>query len=57
MFRLLNARIVTYDEVFGGIDIYLLLGFIWALANMLIYTLDPGFISVFAPSRNASQLL
>ncbi len=40
--RLLNARIVTYDEVFGGIDIYLLLGIIWALANMIIYTLDPA---------------
>lgn len=43
--RLLQTSRVTVDTVKGGICVYLLLGYMWALLYGIVYTLDPDAFS------------
>lgn len=43
--RILNASRATTETVKGGICVYMLLGYVWALLYSIVYTLDPNAFS------------
>ncbi len=44
--KLFNVRKVTTDTIIGGICVYVLIGFLWALFYYLIYSFDKGAFSL-----------
>ena len=50
--KLFSVRKVSTDTIVGGICVYILLGFLWALFYYLIYCFDKGAFSLQAHSIN-----
>jgi len=50
--KLFSVRKVSTDTIIGGICVYILLGFLWALFYYLIYCFDKGAFSLQAHSTN-----
>ncbi len=50
--KLFSVRKVSTDTIIGGICVYILLGFLWALFYYLIYCFDKGAFSLQAQSAS-----
>ncbi|MDP8297054.1 MAG: potassium channel family protein [Candidatus Orphnella occulta] len=50
--KLFSVRKVSTDTIIGGICVYILLGFLWALFYYLIYCFDKGAFSLQAQGAN-----
>lgn len=54
LFSLLRIREVTANEIFAAVNLYLILGFVWAYAYILLHVHDPGSFRMASTDHSAS---
>ena len=55
--KISSKTTITTDTIKGGISIYILLGFFWAVLYMILVTFDNGAISIPDPINNDSAII